>query len=490
MKQNNPFLPGISTQLSGRRPRRQIEAYRRLRNQVLSESICDYAQLFSRILPVQTLAEAQRTARKRCYPEVITFWAWISQLLEENASCNKAVTLVQNWYQEAGLSVPAFNTSSYCRARKRLSNEFLDTVSKASQSFVEARIEAHQLWRGHRLKAIDGTSVRLMDTPENQEQYPQPYGQKPGCGFPVMGLVGILDLTTGYLADYVTCRPQEHDAVGFYRLTETFSRGDIVIGDRAFCSYAMLGHLLEKKGVHSLMRLHQAREKKLDWKRGRKVDRNSRIITWNKPKAATKCGMSQSEWDALPDEMNLRLVRCPGKGRDGKPKTIYLVTTLLDPEDYPTDEIAAVYAERWKIEVKFRDIKTTMGLDGFRVQSPEMALKTLRMMQLCYNLIKALQQEAIRGEAVVMDELGFKGTIDVIVGFRNCFRKLQSKPVLRAAKLYEVEARIAERILRIRPDRSEPRALKLRPNSSYQLLTKPRAEFVEIPHRSQYKKVA
>ncbi|MGY8750382.1 MAG: hypothetical protein ACKVHR_20265 [Pirellulales bacterium] len=93
---------------------------------------------------------------------------------------------------------------------------------EASSSFVEARIEAQHLWRGHRIKAIDGTSVRLMDTPKNQEQYPPPSGQKPGCSFPVMGLVGVLDLATGHLADYVTCRPQEHDAVGFYRLRESF----------------------------------------------------------------------------------------------------------------------------------------------------------------------------------------------------------------------------------------------------------------------------
>lgn len=277
--------------------------------------------------------------------------------------------------------------------------------------------------------------------------------------------------------------------MGFYRLRESFSEGDLVIGDRAFCSYAMLGHLHEK-GVHSLMRLHQARAKKLDWRKGQKVDRDSRIITWSKPNAPTKCGLSLSEWEALPETLTLRLVRSSGRGRDGKAKTVYLVTTLLDPEVYPTDELAAVYAERWKIEVKFRDIKTTMGLDEFRVQSPEMAHKTLRMMQLCYNLIKALQMEAIRGEPVVIDEVGFTGTIHVIVEFRTCFRNLQNKPHLRARKLFEIEARISERILRIRPDRSEPRALKLRPNATYQLLTKPRGEFVEIPHRTRYKKVA
>ena len=357
------------------------------------------------------------------------------------------------------------------------------------RSFVEVRIESHHLWRGHRLKAIDGTSVRLMDTPENQEKYPQPSGQQPGCGFPVMGLVGVLDLATGHLADYVTCRPQDHDLMGFYRLRKSFSPGDLVIGDRAFSSYAMVGYLLENE-VQSLMRLHQSREKKLDWKRGRRVDKNSRIITWTKPKIPAKCGSSQAEWEALPEVLTLRLVRSLGKGRDGKLRTIYLVTTLLDPERYPTNEIANVYAERWKIEVKFRDIKTTMGLDEFRVQSPEMAHKTLRMMQLCYNLIKALQMEAIRGEPVLIDELGFKGTINVIVEFRTCFRNLQNTPVLLGRALFEIEARILERILRLRPDRTEPRALKLRPNASYQLLTKPRAEFVEIPHRNRYKKAA
>ena len=131
-----------------------------------------------------------------------------------------------------------------------------------------------------------------------------------------------------------------------------------------------------------------------------------------------------------------------------------------------------------------------MGLDEFRVQTPEMAHKTLRLMQLCYNLIKALQIEAIRGENVVMDELGFKGTMNVIVEFRTCFRNLQTKPLVRAKVMRAVEARIVERILTLRPDRSEPRALKLRPNASYQLLTKPRSEFQAIPHRSRYKKVA
>jgi len=91
---------------------------------------------------------------------------------------------------------------------------------------------------------------------------------------------------------------------------------------------------------------------------------------------------------------------------------------------YPAEEIALLYAERWKIEVKFRDIKTTMKLEMIWVKKPEMARKSLRMAFIAYNLVKALQMDAIAGEPYVMDEIGFKGTLDVVTEFRGQFRKL------------------------------------------------------------------
>ena len=58
-------------------------------------------------------------------------------------------------------------------------------------------------WRGHRVKAIDGTSVQMPDTATNQQHYPQPSSQVPGCGFPVVKLVGLLDLNHGGWEDFV-----------------------------------------------------------------------------------------------------------------------------------------------------------------------------------------------------------------------------------------------------------------------------------------------
>jgi len=455
---------------------------------MMGKSITDLGALFSDILPVDWLEDTATDMRERLFPQVLTFWAWASQLLEQNESCAKALTLIQKWFCGAGLKPPAFDTSGYCKARKRLPVEFLDAVRGKIETHGEARVEDHHLWYGHRLKAIDGTSVKLMDTQENQELYPQPSSQKKGCGFPVMGVVGVLDLARGTICDYLTCQWQQHDAKGLYQLNENFDPGDIVIADRAFCSYELMAKL-KGNDVESVMRLHQKREAKLDWRKGKRLDPDSRLIVWTKPKTPGKSGVTAEEREQLPDEMPIRLVRTQGITRDGKKQTIYLATTLLDAGRYPTNEIALLYMERWKIEVKFRDIKTTMGFEMLRVKSPEMAHLTMRMIQIVYNLVKAKQAQAICSEPVHLDEIGFKGTLDVLNENRSRFQFLACRPKILENERSKLDERIRERFIVIRPLRQEPRAIKTRPKS-YQYLTRPRHEFKEIPHRNKYTKAA
>jgi len=488
VKKLPPFLPGLSTKLQGSQRRRQLEIFREQRIEALRSSISDLGALFHDILPAEWLLEIASDIRKRSFTQVTVFWAWISQVLEQNESCSNAVTLIQAWYKNAGLCPPSYDTSSYCKARRRLPDKFLAQIHEKIENHAEARVEGHHLWRGHQLKAIDGTSVKLMDTPENQKKYPQPSAQAVGCGFPVMGVVGVLNLARGTLSDFITCPYRQHDIKGFYELRKHFQPGDIAIGDRAFCSFEMLG-LLKAGGAHSVMRLHQRRNVKRDWKSGKQLDFGSRLVVWNKPAKRGGAGLNDEEWVALPDKMVLRYVAAKAKGRDGKMRTIYLVTTLLDADEYPADEIAAVYEERWSIEVKIRDIKTTMKFEMMRVKTPEMAHRTMKMIQIAYNLVKARQAEAIRGEAILLGELGFKGTLDLIDKSRAGFAGLVLRPRLLAKAVEDFEADLRDRVIQIRPGRQEPRATKNRPKS-YQYMTKPRHEFTEIFHREHYKKAA
>ncbi len=141
-----------------------------------------------------------------------------------------------------------------------------------------------------------------------------------------------------------------------------FDPGDILCGDRAFCTYELMSSM-QVREVDTLMRLHQARHRTLDWRRGRRIDKHQRIVTWRKPsQQPSGSTLDASEWAALPDEMEVRLIRFYFEDRDGKKRRMVLATTLIDHEKYDWIELAAIYAQRRHIELRLRDVKTTLQM--------------------------------------------------------------------------------------------------------------------------------
>ncbi len=85
--------------------------------------------MFDWVLPVERLQAISESKRLRHYDNVTTFWAWLSQIFDENESCMQAVAKVQAWRAEAGLPMPASETSSYCVARGKLGEQFLAEIN-------------------------------------------------------------------------------------------------------------------------------------------------------------------------------------------------------------------------------------------------------------------------------------------------------------------------------------------------------------------------
>jgi hypothetical protein len=197
VRNKTPFLTGFSARLFG-------SAKASAQGRILAEgrriserSIADSSRMFAPVLDPRFMDELDTSARRQSYDQSTVFWAWTGQILGGNASCSQAVGQVQTWCAEVGKAVPASNTAAYCTARGRIGEEFLGTVHRRVCDAMEVRQRDDDGWHGMTLKAMDGSSVQLMDTPANQEAYPQPSGQKPGCGFPVMGFVGAVNLSNG-----------------------------------------------------------------------------------------------------------------------------------------------------------------------------------------------------------------------------------------------------------------------------------------------------
>jgi len=485
---NQPFLTDFPLTVFATARRRLQAALRSASAVITRSSLSGYSVLFEDVLPPAFLAAIDPTKRQRSFGHLPVFWAWLVQILEANASCQKAAGHIQSWAATCRLPVPSSDTSSYCKARGRTSLEFLQNIHRRIRLHLASRVAGRDMWNGFSLKAVDGSSVQLMDTGGNQEAYPQSSSRKEGVGMPLMGVAGLLNPGHGGWEHVETCPQSRHETTAAAALTKHLVEDDLLLGDRAFCSYELICRCLGRK-AHVLMRLHQARDRALDWRKGRKVSPHERLVTWKRPQQPSGSMMSREEWNALPETLEVRLIKVSYQNRAGEKGRLVLVTTLTGHRKHNGIEPADLYARRWDIELKPRDLKTTPGMVLCAVKSPAMAHKTLWMRLIAFNLIRCLMQRAAAEAGRPVWHVSFKGVLDLVCASHESFRAHAGKPRKRGEAMRRFIETCATKLIDIRPFRSEPRAVKRRPKN-HPLLTAPRHEYVEVFHRSRYRKPA
>jgi hypothetical protein len=345
----------------------------------------------------------------------------------------------------------------------------------------ERNVSRKEKWlEGRPVKIVDGTTLSMPDTPENQGLWPQPSSQKEGCGFPQLKLVGLFSLQTGTLLEEAMGDRHIHEQRLFQCLWDRMERRDILLEDRGFCSYLSLCSLSER-GVDTVARLHQAR--KCDWRTGRRLGPGDRLIVWSKPKQCPK-DWSREDFDALPAQLPVRLIRSAIEVEGFRTRSVILATTLTDPVLYPADQLRKLYGERWNVELHFAQIKTILGIDVLRCRNPETIRREVQIHLIAYNLVRALMVRAGSLHHVPVRRISFKGSLDTLRHWADAIHASAKHPKKQAELIAQMLAIIAGDTLPHRPGRSEPRAKKRRPKN-YQLLTKPRKLMGNLPHRSR-----
>ena len=469
------FLTGFPKELFGSAKRKAQDIIRLQSEQLMELSLGGFVLQFSSLIPQAFLLKTAPNQRKRVFHCEVVFWAWMSQILHFNSSCSFAVSCLQSWRLKAKLPPISSKTTAYCKARIKLPITFIESVSQQVTNTLNRRVQPSELWQGFVVKSVDGSSVQLMDTEENQSEFPQPTNQKKDCGFPVMKFLGLLNHSTGAWEHHLTAHPDEHDVRTMRALIEHFSEPCLLLADRAFCSFEIIARLKEK-GVESLMRLHQMRAKGFTLQRGKRIGPKQRLVTWVKPrKKPASSDLSDTEWEALPDSIPMRLIVSNYEDRNGEKKRLILATTLLDTEAYDWIALLNLYATRWDIELRLRDVKTTMKMEALPVKTPEMAKKSLAMALLGYNLIKGISQEVSQTEGVERELISFKELLDWVNSTTHHFEDLKGRTIRRVKALYKSFLEIgATKLINIRPYRWEPRAIKKRPKP-FPRLTESRA---------------
>ncbi len=311
---------------------------------------------------------------------------------------------------------------------------------------------------------VDGTTLLMPDTNNNQQTYPQQSVQKQGLGFPIVRLVGLLSLATGSCVDYAIGSYQGKgtgETSLFSQLIQSLDKHDLLLADRYYTSYANFA-LLMKQGTPLVFR--QRSTVKSDFRRGKRLGRKDHLIHIKKPKKKT-VWISDEAWAVLRDELSIREFSVKG---------IVYVSTLLDATMYSRKSLAELYLQRWKIEVDFRTIKTQLGMEVLRCQSAEMVNKEIAVHLLAYNLIRA---NIARAACLKDKEPRYLSFMSAVQLMRNTASLCLTLTEIALRKLIPpLLIAMAQTEIGQRNRPNQPRVIKRRPKG-YPLMTKPRSEY-------------
>lgn len=222
---------------------------------------------------------------------------------------------------------------------------------------------------------------------------------------------------------------------------------------------------------------------RIDWRKGKRLGRDERLITMQRPadKDASRV-MSARLWQRLPQAITVRQMRARIVRPGFRTRELLLITTLLDPVLWPVETLLALYERRWRVELYFDDIKTTLHASAMRCLSPAMVRRELLLHAIAYNLIRRIMLQGAWQQGAPLDQISFKGTLDTVRHWQHTLAA-QRGAGAREEALEAMLALCAADLLALRPGRSEPRVLKRRPKP-YQYLTRPRRQMVVSPSRN------
>jgi hypothetical protein len=265
-------------------------------------------------------------------------------------------------------------------------------------------------------------------------------------------------------------------------LWENLRAGEVLLADRGFCNWGLLALCLQHQ-LDAVFRVKGSRRR--DFRRGKRLSRNERLVQWKKPKQPALT-LSAQQWASLPEILTLRLVRCEMKMPGFRTQKVILVTTLLDSNHYPPSALSQLYYRRWAMELTLRNIKITLQMDHLSCKTPDNLDREIRFHFLMHNLVRRLMLEAARRHQVPLERVSFAGSLAAAKRFSEALLQTKSQTCRRQleTELFRV---LAHDLVPDRPGRREPRAVKRRPKP-YPRLMCHRHKFQEISHQNRYYK--
>lgn len=335
-------------------------------------------------------------------------------------------------------------------ARNRLPLPLWKRLFEKVSQQAQQRSEGYDSWNGHRVVLVDGTCLSMIRTPELVEAFGVNNGHHGRGRYPLARLVTVCLAGTMTILDYALGRYHQGEWSLLSSILGSLRPGDLLLGDRHFAG-APLYVYYRNHGLEFLTRAHQCL----------KIARVKRILRYTSEDFLGRLNINKLHRrrdPSLPTHIEVRFLKAVLRIR-GRRQTVWFTTSLLDPGRYPAEQIIALYAQRWRIETLFREVKITLSADVLRSQSPDGIRKEVAARLTALNVVRILMLEAA-ATAQIKDPLriSFVSAVRAILSFSPALghAPLAAVPVIYQAMLIE----IAHHVNPDRPGRLEPRAVR------------------------------
>jgi hypothetical protein len=445
---------------------------------VTASTLAKLEERFGSVLSAGLLA-TPAGGRERIYTVRRTFWCFLWQILNPGTACREVVRQLQALFTLQGGPKVSSEDGAYCLARSRLSPQLFPQVLAATAKAAQQAVAPQEngFLQNRVRKVMDGTTVTMPDSHENRKAFPKSQATFDGIGFPMMRVLAFFCLTSGAILSALTGNFHTSELRLMKDFISQLAKNDIVIGDRGFGSFVVV-YLLRLAGVDFIGRS----ARKVDGRRRcRHLGHNDWVVNWRRP-AKRSAVMSLIEWALVPLSLEVRIVRGSHWRPGFRVRQVTVVTTLLDAQLYPAHQILEAYAQRWRLELCFDDLKTTLGMEMLSCQSPEMIDKELHLHLIAHNLVRLVAAQAAAAHQTSVERISFKGTLDGLRQF--CLAMSQARTKRSRTGLWdELLSTLVADSLPDRPNRREPRAIK-RQKNKYPRLDRDRHKFRDHPKRS------
>ncbi|WP_027859022.1 IS4 family transposase [Marinobacterium jannaschii] len=407
---------------------------------------------FSQNIPVEWVESAlQLTAkasiRRRRLPPEQVLWLVVGMAMFRHEPIGEVVRRL-NICADGLANEALLARSGLSEARQRLGDQSLEWLFKRTGQHWGAERYPQDDWHGLQVFAVDGALFRTPDTPELREHFGSGNtSSQRQTAFPMMRLVALMNVRSHVILN-AQLSPYRRSEM---RLAETFTAQipdhSVTLFDKGFWGADLL-LTINRTGDQRHWLIPERRG--LVYEEVEAYSEHDRLL---RMKVSAQARKRNPE---LPETWNVRAVSYEV---NGKLKTVF---TSLPAKQFSTAQVAALYQERWEIELGFRDIKSSMQHNAITLRSKKVELiyQEVWGMLLAYNVIRREASQAAVSYGRSPCDIRFKPACQFIAA--QLIVMAAAQPASRTgARLSELRAGVASLFLDDRPRQSTPRTVKI-----------------------------